>query len=247
MWITGLSKSSTSALTWILLFSIFGVPWLSVEFRIPDCQRWWRSSSRISFPFLLSSNKYPSQRINATFIVKNKVLSLMTKIQTQCKILYIFLLGITSGCLVTAESHSRDSPNVHPLWISTLGKLFPRSGQQRWLSEHPNAEIWWKTLWLRSHPHVRVSSAMGFCCSTGPMPSPACVSTELGHGQDGHRGCARNSQILLELCITLRATGNFTFTCMLCKTNTSILKGFIRLNTLLPLEKKRRDFVVVPN
>lgn len=161
--------------------------------------------------------------------------------------LYIFSLGITSGCLVTAESHSRDSLNMHPLWISTLGKLFLWSGQQHWLSEHLNAEIWWKTLSLRSHRHVWVPSVMGFCCSTGPMPSPACESTELGHGQDGHRGCAPNSQILLELCITLRATGNFTFTCMLCKANMSILKGFIRLNTLLPLEKKWCDFVAVPN
>lgn len=109
-------------------------------------------------------------------------------------------IRVLSNCRIPLQGFSKRAPPVN----STLGKLFPRSGQQRWLSEHLNAEIWWKTLWLRSHPHVWVSSAMGFCCSTGPMPSPACVSTELGHGQDGHRGCARNSQILLELCITLR-------------------------------------------
>lgn len=63
----------------------------------------------------------------------------------------------------------------------------------------------------------------------------------------GTEAALATARLLLELWITLRATGNFTFTCMLCKANTPILKGFIRLNTLLPLEKKWSDFVVVLN
>lgn len=129
-------------------------------------------------------------------------------------------------------SPNRQPLNVHPKEVLFLSVSHPETCSKVLQSKSPHWHILFPLQW---------DSFMGL------LPSPLCLSTELGHsyvcaGTDTARGTKqpRGTDSTADSCWSSRQCSGLlrsvTLTRMLPKTSVPILRESVHLNTLLPLE-----------